>query len=98
MILIGLLPACSSSNSEQSDDSETEHTFTGTIEIIEGQHATVDIEEGKILKSGRKVRVDLSVANDTTFQAGDEIRVGYDGEVRESGPLGINTTFVELIE
>ena len=42
--------------------------------------------------------VDLSVADDTTFKIGDEIKVGYKGAVRESGPLGINTTFVELIE
>jgi len=42
--------------------------------------------------------VDLSVANDATLQRADQIKVGYDGDVRESDPLRINTTFVQLIK
>ncbi|MBU5465900.1 hypothetical protein KQI49_03535 [Virgibacillus sp. MSJ-26] len=98
IILTGILSACGSSGGEKLDDSEIKDTFTGTIETIENEVATVDIKEGKILRSGKKVTVDLSVADDTTFKIGDEIKVGYEGAVRESGPLGINTTFVELIE
>lgn len=91
-ILIGLLSACSSAGNDKADDSETKDNFTGVIETIEDKNAIVDIEDGEILKSGLKVSMNLSVAGDTTFQ------VGYDGEVREREPLGINTSFVELIE
>lgn len=98
IILIGLLSACSSAGNDKADDSETKDNFTGVIETIEDQNAIVDIEDGEILKSGRKVSVNYSVADDTTFQVGDEVKVGYEGEVRERKPPGINTTFVELIE
>lgn len=98
IILFGLLSACSSSNDDKTDGIETKDTFTGTIEKVEGQNALVTITDGEILRSYNKVQVDLSVAEDKTFQVGDKIRVGYDGEVRESGPLGINTSFVELID
>lgn len=98
IILFGLLSACSSFNGDKTDGIETKDTFTGTIEKVEDQNALVTITDGDILRSYNKVQVDLSVAEDTTFQVGDKIRVGYDGEVRESGPLGINTTFVELID
>ena len=98
IILTGLLSACGSSDSDKSDDSEIKDTFTGTIETIENEVAIVDIKDGQILRSGKKVTVDLSVADDTTFEIGDKIKVGYEGAVRESGPLGINTTFVELID
>lgn len=98
IILTGLLSACGSSGSDKSDDSEIKDTFTGTIETIENEVAIVDIKDGQILRSGKKVTVDLSVADDTTFEIGDKIKVGYEGAVRESGPLGINTTFVELID
>lgn len=96
LISLSILSACNG-NSNQQRDRETK-TFTGTIDIIEDQVAIVTIEEGDILKSGKEVTVDLSVANDTTFQLGDEIRVEYEGAVRESGPLGINTTSVEWIK
>jgi len=98
IVLIGLIVACSFTNDDHSEDNKIKDTFTGTIELIEGQNAIVNITSGEILKSGKKVSVDLSVAQDTTFRVGDEIKVGYEGEVRESGPLGINTTFVQLIE
>lgn len=71
-------------------------SFTGTIKEINNQQAIVFIEEGEILHSGNQVSVDLSVSKQT-FQVGDHIRVTYDGEVRESFPLGINTVSVEVI-
>lgn len=76
---------------------DTEATFTGTIEEINGEQALVSIDEGDILLSGSEVMVDLSVADEKVFHAGDQIRVGYDGLVRESLPLGINTMFVEKV-
>lgn len=74
-----------------------EATFIGTIEEINGDTALVAIEEGAILNSGSIVDIDLSVASDTTFEIGDKVRVGYDGIIRETYPLGINTIFVELL-
>src|SRR5690625_3060107 len=71
--------------------------FIGTIESIENDNAIVKIEEGKILKSGDKASVDLSVAKDTTFQIGDKIKVRY-GKVRERYPLYIETKSVKLID
>lgn len=89
ILIVSILTACQSSNDK---------TFTGTIESIEQQQAIVHIVDGDIAKSSNKVAVDLSVSTqDITFQAGDYIKIGYDGEVRESEPLGINTIFIELI-
>jgi hypothetical protein len=73
-------------------------TFIGTIEEINGNSALVDVEEGDILNSGRSVYVDLSVNSEATFEVGDKIKVGYDGMVRESSPLGIDTLSVQLVE
>lgn len=98
ILLVGLLFSCSSSNEDNADINESKATFTGTIEKIYGEMALVSIEEGEILKSGNKVDVKLSVANDTTFKIGDKVKVGYDGIVREKHPLGINTIFVELVK
>lgn len=84
---------------DSTDDYENKPTFfIGTIEEINGEGALVSIEKGEILKSGSKVGVDLSVANDKTFQIGNKVKVGYDGIIRETHPLSINTTFVELIQ
>lgn len=81
------------------DDDKIEATFTGTIEKINGHMALVTVKEGKILKSYHEVDVDLSVAEDTNFKVGDQVNVGYvESEVRETAPLGINTTFVELMK
>lgn len=85
-------------NEDTSIGTVAEATFIGTIEEINGDNALVSIEEGEILNSGNKVDVNLSVASDTTFEIGDKVRVGYDGHIREIFPLGINTTFVELID
>lgn len=70
--------------------------FIGTIESIENDNAMVNIEEGDILKSGDKASVDLSVAQNTTFQVGDKIKVRY-GNVGERYPLYIETKSVKLI-
>ena len=70
--------------------------FIGIIESIENNHAMVKIEEGDILKSGDKASVDLSVAQNTTFQVGDKIKVRY-GNVGERYPLYIETKSVKLI-
>lgn len=92
LVLISLLIACDSS-----DGHETEATFIGTIEEINNQIALISIDEGEILKSGSRVSINLAVNSQETFQVGDKIKVGYDGEVRESGPLGVNETFIEKI-
>jgi len=100
LIITGFLFGCNASDGGddvQGDNAVSEATFTGVIEEINGDQALVAIEEGEILRSGDKVMVDLSAADDPTLQAGDRIRVGYDGEVRESYPLGINTVFVERV-
>ncbi|WP_152658160.1 hypothetical protein [Oceanobacillus sp. CFH 90083] len=78
--------------------SDAENTFIGAIKTIENEMAIIEIEEGDILSSGNRVSVDLSVASETEFSIGDKVRVGYDGDVRETGPLGINTAFAELVE
>lgn len=85
-VVFSLLVACSFSQ-----------TFTGTIEKIENQNAIVAIEDGEILKSGNKASVDLSVANETIFQVGEKVKVGYDN-VGERNPLYIETKTVELID
>ncbi|HLS52498.1 MAG TPA: hypothetical protein VK031_00865, partial [Tissierellaceae bacterium] len=65
---------------DSTDDYENKpNFFIGTIEEINGEVALVSIEKGEILKSGSKVGVDLSVANDKTFQIGNKVKVGYDG-------------------
>ena len=52
-------------------------------------------EEGS---STHRILVDLSVNSAVTFQVGDEVEVGYDGEIKESDPAQINTLSVELVE
>ena len=75
-------------------------TFIGVIEEIhvKSNTALVSVEEGDISSGSLVGGVGLSVASDTTFEVGDKIKVGFDGLIRESQPLGINTTFVELID
>ncbi|WP_270577403.1 DUF3221 domain-containing protein [Caldibacillus thermoamylovorans] len=50
------------------------------------------------MKSGSRVHVDLSKNSETDFHVGDKVKVGYDGEVRESDPLQINVVFIEKVE
>ena len=98
--LLSLLVGCGTpdNGNADGDDQKEEVTFTGSIEEIHEQSALVSIEKGDILKSGNEVYIDLSVAGHITFEVGDKVRVGYDGIINESHPLGINTLFVELIE
>lgn len=92
VLMIGLLTACSSPVGIK------ELYFTGTIEKIYENSGYVSIEDGAILTSGDEVVVNLSVAEDIDFQIGDRIEVGYDGLIRESYPLGINTLSIKKIE
>ncbi|GAA4064241.1 hypothetical protein [Amphibacillus indicireducens] len=82
----------------KSKEAFEEITFIGTIDELNGDQALVSIEEGEILRSGSKVDVNLSVASETSFKIGDKVKVGFDGDIRETFPLGINTTFVELVK
>ena len=92
ILIIILLFACKSVDIMKTDKNEVKATFKGTISVINGDRATVlDSERGKIW-------VDLSVNRAVTFQVGDEIEVGYDGEIKESYPAQINTLSVELVK
>ena len=99
-IVFTMLVACGTTSDKKgaAKDGDSSPTFIGTIEEITDASALVSIEEGNILNSGTKVMVDLSVAEGLTFNEGDRIKVTYDGIVRESHPLGINTVKVELLE
>ena len=102
--LIFTLSACTDANQENQNSAggkgqDQEVIFMGIIEEIHDQTALVSVEEGEILASGNQVgNVDLSLASHITFQIGDKVRVGYDGIVRETHPLSINTTSIELIK
>lgn len=102
VFFLGFMTACSKGEDAQSDEppAETEPTiltFTGTIEEIHDQSALIVIDNGPILSSGDKVTVDLSVASEDSFEIGDQVRVGYDGFVRESYPLQIDTLTLEKV-
>lgn len=102
VVLLGFLTACGTNDdkSEDTPPSITEPataTFEGTIEEINGQSALISIEDGQILSSGDKVTVDLAVASEDSFEIGDQVRVGYDGSVRETYPLQIDTLALEKI-
>lgn len=92
-----LLFACASKDVVPTDANEVKATFIGIIEEINNQSALVIVEEGEI-SVGSNVFVNLSVNNTETFQIGDKINVGFDGTIRESDPLQINTIFVEFVE
>ena len=89
-----LLVACNTEDVKYEDDSELPLAyFTGTIEEINSpSRAVVNSDEyGRIF-------VNLSVNKDATFQVGDRVKVGFDGEIKESYPAQIKTKSVELIE
>lgn len=67
-------------------------------EEINGQSALIAIDNGQILSSGDKVIVDLLDTSEDSFECGDLVRVGYDGSVRESYPLQIDTLTLEKIK
>ena len=95
LVLAVFLIGCSS---DSTSENEAEVKFTGTIQAIDDKMAIVSIEEGEILNSGNEASVDLSTADERTFQVGDRVRVTYDGVIRETHPLSINTLAVERIE
>lgn len=97
VLLSCILFACDLNNVEHTNDSEVNATFIGIIEEINDYNALVKVEEGAI-SVGSNVFVNLSVNNTGTFQIGDKINVGFDGTIRESEPLQINTIFVKLVE
>lgn len=93
-LLLVFILACT--NKKEVD--ETEHKFIGTISKIEENIAIVSIEEGEILKSGDSVKVDLSVNKEDVFFIGDKVEVEYDGMIRESNPLSINTISIKHVK
>lgn len=92
-IAASLLFACGSENPEKN----VKATFVGTIQEITGESAIVIAveENGKVLGT---VNIDLAVNPNETFQIGDKVRVGYDGMIMETAPLGINTLTVTKVE
>ena len=96
LFISSLLFACNTEDVKSIDEGEVYVTFRGTIaKMITDDRAIVHWEEG-----GRthRVLVDLSVNSAVIFQVGDEVEVGYDGEIKESDPAQINTLSVELVE
>lgn len=104
LLLIFILSACTNDSQENQNSAggkgqDQEAIFIGRIEKIHNQTALVSVEEGEILASGSQVGdVDLSLASHITFQIGDKVKVGYDGIIRETHPLSINTTSIELMK
>ena len=94
LFLSSLLFACNSEDVKKADDSEVKASFRGTILEINNDTAIVSSEYSEY----SRIRVDLSVNSEVTFQVGDEIEVGYDGRIMESDPAQINTLSVELVE
>lgn len=105
LVLVLFISGCGSDSPNNTNagnsaepDSEVRVSFTGEIVEIHGTGAVVFVKEGEILSSGSRVSVDLSVNNEETFQVGDSVKVVYDGVIRESDPLQINTIAVEKIK
>lgn len=93
LLTLGTLVACNFSK-----ENRAEATFTGTISEIHETTAIIEIDEGEILNSGNRVSINLSVADEETFEVGDKVRVGYEGGIMESYPLQVKTVFVEKME
>ena len=90
-----LLVACNTEDVKYEDDSELPLAyFTGTIEEILTPSKAIVISDD----DGGHSFVNLSVNKDATFQVGDRVKVGFDGEIMESHPARIKTKSVELIE
>lgn len=92
-----ILSACSSNKAEVAQIDQSEKTFSGGINEIDGQSAIVHVSEGDVSQDGR-VLVDLSVNEEQQFRAGDRVEVRFDGVVQESDPMQIKTVFVELVK
>ena len=78
------------------DKSEVRATFIGTIEEIKDYYAKVLVIESEGFSG--LISVDLSVSPDETFQVGDKVKVGYNGNVMESQPVQIVTLTLEKVE
>jgi hypothetical protein len=98
ILLSSLLFACTSEEVKD-DKSEVRATFIGTIEEINDYNAQVLVIESEgINQISGLIAVDFSVNPDETFQVGDKVKVGYDGNVMETAPVQINTLTLEKVE
>ncbi|MBD3107730.1 DUF3221 domain-containing protein [Bacillus sp. AGMB 02131] len=91
-----LLSACNTEDAKSLGEPDVYVTFRGTIaEMISDDRAIVHWEQ-----KGRTtpIFVNLSVNSEATFQVGDTVEVGFDGEIKESHPAQIKTLSVELVE
>ena len=81
------------------DKSEVRATFIGTIVEINDYGAQVLVTESEgINQISGLIGVDFSVNPDETFQVGDKVKVGYDGNIMETAPVRINTLTLEKVE
>jgi len=97
IFFISLVIACNNTDNKSITTIVTS-TFTGKITEIYDQTAIVQVDEGEIIKAGSRVHVNLSKNSETNFYVGDKVKIGYDGELRESDPLQINVIFIEKVE
>lgn len=98
IVLLTIVGCSNSINKSVEKPTETKTAisyFTGTIKEIHGDRALVHAKSGD---GEGDIFVDLSVNSDQTFQVGDEIKVGFDGTVKESNPAQINTRTVDLVD
>ncbi|MFJ8262956.1 hypothetical protein ACIQ4I_13530 [Rummeliibacillus sp. NPDC094406] len=81
-------------------ESKVKATFTGVIEEIDGQTAIVYVteEEDENNVVTGIIAVNLAKNPDETFHVGDKVKVGYDGTMRDTAPIGITTLTVELVQ
>ena len=94
LFIVCLLAACNTGDVKKADDGDLPLAyFTGTIDKINSPSKAIVISD-----DGGRFFVNLSVNEDVTFQVGDRVKVGFDGDIKESYPAQINTKSVELIE
>ena len=90
-----LLVACNS-------DSKVKATFTGTIETVnENGGMLVNVEEATDTKLEGLVDVDIldeDILDDTTFNVGDKVKVGFNGMTFEKSPVMVQAITLEKIE
>ncbi|MGF9976821.1 hypothetical protein ABE042_10340 [Viridibacillus arvi] len=79
-------------------ESKVKATFTGVIEEINEQGAVVYVTDDEDNAISGIIAVNLAKNPDQTFQVGDKVKVGYDGTMRDTAPIGITTLTVELVE
>ena len=80
-------------------ESDVKATFIGIIEEVHEESATVSVIEAEgIYKISGMVNINLSVNPEETFQAGDKVKVGFDGTTMEISPLAIKTLTLEKVK